>query len=131
MKRGIFLKRMGVGILALFIPKTTHTKEEKKKYFLTKFYVAGFIYYDGETVINKLKIGDELKIIQEPQNFYDRRALEIFTNHNVKLGYVPMEQNPIPSRLMRQELKIVGLVDKINLRADPWKMLRISLFAEV
>lgn len=132
MKRTTFLKRLGVGILALFIPKTSHEPiEKKKRYFLTKFYVAGFFYYDGENVLHKLKKGDELKIIPEPTNPYDRRALEIFTSNNVKLGYVPRYENPIPSRLMRQNLKIVGIVNKINPNAETWKMLRVNLYVEV
>lgn len=81
--------------------------------------------------MNNLKINDEIKIVAEPTNPFDRRALELYTADNVKLGYVPRDQNPIPSRLLRQNLKLVGIVDKINLDADPWRMLRINLFVEV
>jgi len=89
------------------------------------------MYYDGQNIVDKLEIKDELKIIQEPENPYDKRALEIFTKNNVKLGYVPGDENLIPSRLLRQELRIIGTVDKINLQADTRRMLRTSLFVEV
>lgn len=131
MNRLIFLKKLSVGFLSLFIPKAGKKEDKKRKYFLTKFYVAGFNYYEGETVIDKLNLNDEIKIIPEPTNEYDKRALELFTANNIKLGYVPRDQNPIPSRLLRQKLNLVGTVDKINLEADPWRMLRVSLFVEV
>lgn len=115
----------------MFVPSSSKHAAQNKRYFLTKFYVAGFIYYDGETVLHKLKVCDELKIIQEPTNPYDRRALEIYTTNNVKIGYVPMQENPIPSRLARQNVKIIGTVDRINLESETWKALRVNLFAEV
>lgn len=131
MNRLIFLKKLSVGFLSLFIPKTDKKENKRQRYFLTKFYVAGFVYYDGETVVSKLKINDEIKIVAEPTNPYDKRALELYTINNIKLGYVPRDQNPIPSRLLRQNLNLVGTVDKINLNADPWRMLRVNLFVEV
>ncbi|HPI38303.1 MAG TPA: HIRAN domain-containing protein [Ignavibacteriaceae bacterium] len=131
MNRLSFLKRISTGFFALFIPQNAKGDVNKKRYFLTKFYVAGFYYYDGETVVNKLKVGDELLIVQEPTNPYDRRALEIFTTNNIKLGYVPRNENPIPSRLLRQNVTIIGTVDKINPDEEDWKKVRINLFAEV
>lgn len=131
MNRLNFLKRISAGFLALFIPKSVQGDDKKRKYFLTKFYIAGFYYYDGDSVVDKLKIGDELLIVQEPSNPYDRRALEIYTTNNIKLGYVPRAENPIPSRLLRQNVKIVGIVDKINLKEEDWRKVRVNLFAEV
>lgn len=131
MNRLNFLKKISAGFLALFIPKNTIASEKKKRYFLTKFYIAGFYYYDGETVIDKLNKGDELLIVPEPSNPYDKRALEIFTRNNIKLGYVPRSENPIPSRLMRQNARIIGTIDKINLEEDDWRKVRVNLYAEV
>jgi len=130
MNRLKFLQRISTGLFALFIPKVSHASE-RKRYFLTKFYVAGFYYYDGESAVNELKKGDELFIIQEPSNPFDRRAIEIYTNKNKKLGYVPKEENPIPSRLLRQNVKIIGTVDKINIDKEDWRKVRVNLFAEL
>ncbi len=110
MNRLSFLQRLSVGFFALFLPKKVRAEENRKRYFLTKFYVAGFVYYEGETVISSLKDGDELIIKQEPGNPYDRRALEIFTIGNVKLGYVPRDENPIPSRLVAFQAGYGGTV---------------------
>lgn len=131
MKRSSFLKRIIASLLALFIPVPSSASNQKKRYFLTKFYIAGYYYYDGETVIDQLKPGDELIIVLEPSNPHDKRALEIYTKNNVKLGYVPREINPIPSRLLRQDVKITSTVDKINLTADEWRKVKVNLYAEV
>ena len=131
MNRLNFIKRLTAAFLSLFIPKSTLANNQKRRYFLTKFYIAGFYYYEGDSVVQKLKLGEELIIVQEPSNPFDRRALEIYTKENVKLGYVPRYENPIPSRLLRQNVKIIGIVDKINLGESDWRKVRVSLFAEV
>lgn len=131
MNRLNFIKRLSTAFFSLFIPQTIKGNNKRNRYFLTKFYIAGFYYYDGETVIDKIKVGDELLIVQEPSNPYDRRALEIYTINKIKLGYVPRDENPIPSRLLRQNVKIIATVDKINPNEYERKKVRVNLFAEL
>ncbi|MEW6005836.1 MAG: HIRAN domain-containing protein [Stygiobacter sp.] len=128
MKRIEFIKSSIFSAFGLMLPKW---KDSSKRIFLSKFYIAGFTYYDGDEVIDKLKVNDELKIVAEPENPYDRRALAIYTSNNKKLGYVPRVENPIPSRINRQNYKLTAEIEKINYKEDDYRKVRVKLFMVV
>lgn len=71
------------------------------------------------------------KIVAEPENPYDRRALAIYTSDNKKLGYVPKTENPIPSRINRQNYKLTAEIEKINYAEDDYRKVRVRLFMMV
>ncbi len=54
--------------------------------------VAGFQYGQGEDVLDDLQIGDVLRLVREPDNLHDQRAVRIEWNRK-KLGYVPRAEN--------------------------------------
>lgn len=129
MKRAIFIKRTLLGLTSLFVP--LNEQKKNKQVYLSKFYVAGFAYYDGDSVLKDLKVNDQLIIKHEPQNPYDHRALEIYTASGAKLGYVPRTDNPIPSRLLRQHVKLTGAVETIDPAEDNWKKVKVRLYMVV
>lgn len=67
--------------------------------FLDDFYIAGFKYYDGLSVINNLQLGEKVDLVLEDDNPHDINAVAIYFN-NVKLGYVPAERNSLISDLL-------------------------------
>ena len=69
------------------------------------FYVAGFKYYGGFKVIDKLKPGVKLKLKTEPKNRYDENAIEIYYK-KCKLGYVPRNQNYSIAQILNSGHKI-------------------------
>ncbi|MFA3783377.1 HIRAN domain-containing protein [Melioribacteraceae bacterium 4301-Me] len=129
MNRLSFIKKILLGAAGLSIP--TKTNSEGRKIFLSKFYIAGFSYYDGDIALKTLKENDRLIIKYEPDNPYDHRALEVYTTDRKKLGYVPRTENPIPSRLIRQNIKLTGEVEKINYNEEDWKKVKIRLYMAV
>ena len=50
--------------------------------------------------VKTLNVGDPLVLRREPDNPYDRRAIEIFDGAGRKLGYVPRRDNPAVARMM-------------------------------
>lgn len=56
------------------------------------FHIAGFQHYDGASVLDKLKPGEKLKMVAEPDNPYDPNAIELRCG-KMKLGYVPRGEN--------------------------------------
>jgi len=70
----------------------------ERKYF-SHFHIAGFTYWDGAVVFNKLKIGKKLTLVHEPDNRYDPKAVAIFYNDH-KLGYIPQSCNSQISQLL-------------------------------
>lgn len=130
MERRKFVGNLTRGIAGLSIGlKAAHKKENL--IFLTKFYIAGFSYYQGSEAVVRLNEGDKLVLKQQPDNPYDRRALEIYTAWGAKLGYVPRSENPIPSRVLRQNYKLKVFVDKINNDASDYFKIRLALYMEI
>ncbi len=55
-------------------------------------HIAGFAHYDGVRCFDKLKIGDELTMVLEPNNHYDHHAIALYKD-DMKLGYIPRSEN--------------------------------------
>lgn len=62
--------------------------------------VAGLPYYRYAEVADRIAPGMRLKLLREPRNEYDRRAIAVFTEDGAKLGYVPRIDNPALAALM-------------------------------
>jgi len=71
----------------------------KERYY-SHFHLAGFTYYDGVDVFDRLKIGVTLEAKAEPDNRYDPNAVALYLD-NVKLGYVPRMCNSDISKFFR------------------------------
>ncbi|MDR0761960.1 MAG: HIRAN domain-containing protein [Campylobacteraceae bacterium] len=56
------------------------------------FNTACFTYYDGAEVFYKLKIGEVLELIAEPENRFDPYAATVYFKI-YKLGYIPHDKN--------------------------------------
>jgi hypothetical protein len=66
---------------------------------LTDFNVAGFTYYDGADVFAKLSIGTRLRLVAEPNNQYDGRAVALYYKSK-KIGFVPRNENAVISKFL-------------------------------
>ena len=62
-------------------------------------HIAGFAYYDGLDVIEKLKLGTPVTLKSESDNPYDHEAVVIYYGES-KLGYVPQAKNAVVSSLL-------------------------------
>ena len=78
----------------MFMAKSSISREH-----FAHFHVAGFSYYEGVLAFEKLKIGEKVNLKAEPQNTYDKNAVEIFHGDH-KLGYIPRGVNREISKLL-------------------------------
>ncbi len=57
---------------------------------LMKTYIAGVGYHAGAyEALRKLWIADRLVLVREPDNPHDPRAVAVYTEEGLKLGYIP------------------------------------------
>lgn len=63
-----------------------------------RFYIAGVAYHEAALVLEKIKAGDELQMVLEPNNPYDECAVALYFD-DVMLGYIPRERNAMISNL--------------------------------
>ena len=57
-----------------------------------RFFVAGFPYHAGPKLIDRLSVGDLLRLVREHDNPHDTRAVAIYYEDD-RIGYVPRSQN--------------------------------------
>ncbi|MBS0503062.1 MAG: HIRAN domain-containing protein [Proteobacteria bacterium] len=67
---------------------------------LLRTHVNGEAYYEAAEIASTLRAGTPLTLRREPDNAYDRRAIEVLDAAGRKLGYVPRSDNPAVARMM-------------------------------
>ena len=61
--------------------------------------LAGFVYYDGQAVWERMSAGDRLTLAREPQNPHDSNAIRLEWQGSM-IGYVPRKDNADLARQM-------------------------------
>lgn len=97
--------------------------------YIYMFFIAGFQYYDGALVLDKLKPGKKLKMQPDPSNPYDPNAIEL-RYEKVKLGFVPRSEN--------EKLALMAFyghsdafearVLQVDPQAAPWNQVRVGIY---
>ncbi len=96
---------------------------------LYSFHIRGFQYWDGALVVDKLKVGNKLKLRIEPENPHDPHAVAVYRGSS-KLGYVPADMNEALSTMLFYGHKKVfeARVMQVDPEAEPWKQVRMGIF---
>lgn len=126
MKRNSFLKILLSLPFGGFWARQFQSVSEGPTYLLNKFYVAGFQYYEGPSVISEIQPGETLKLAVDPDNDYDKFAVAIYRNE-VMLGHVPRSDNKHISRLLQQQVMLHCRVRAVNPGRETWEMLNVSI----
>ncbi len=125
-RRQFFKKMSALAFLPFAGPIIKQPKAEDT--FLFECFVAGFVYYDGEKVLERLAPGDPLFLKREPHNPYDPLAIEIYTRQGVKLGYIPRKINTVPAALLDQSVLLKAMINEINWPPAPtWERVRLEV----
>lgn len=93
------------------------------------FKISGAQHWDAAKVLGKLKVGDKIDLVAEPDNPYDPNAVALYA-HGAKLGYFPAEHNELISLFMyygHPDVLEARLL-KVDPEADPWDQLRFGLY---
>ena len=96
---------------------------------LARMHVAGTDYYEAEEVAERLSSGQRFSLRREPENVYDKFAIEVLTTEGHKLGYIPRQYNEIPARLMDAGKRLFVQMESIKKRGQ-WLEIRLSLYME-
>ncbi len=129
MNRRLLLKK-ALLLLPVTLSGPVFAGVKSRRYRLNRFMVAGFQYYDGPQLINRLQPGVLLDLVAESDNQHDYYAVRIEWQGR-KLGYVPRSDNRHLSRLLRQDAKLRGEVLESAPQAVVWGMLKVGVGLEV
>lgn len=95
--------------------------------FLFDSYVAGVQYADKDgDFCDKLKAGEELHFLREPQNKFDKRAI-VVKYGDVKIGYIPRSDNAVFARLMDAGKHLFGKISAVEKRGAVLK-IKIKIY---
>lgn len=88
--------------------------------------VTGFQYYKGHEIWRRLKTGDALRLIREPENPYDNNAVEIFW-HGLKLGYLPRHENTTITQMLDRRLPLKARISELRETENPWGRVKVTI----
>ena len=88
--------------------------------------LAGFWYYEGETVWPKLKLHDELQLFREPDNPHDSNAVAVYWREH-KLGYLPRRENKVVAGLLDQGVALSAGISQLRETENPWGRVKIAV----
>tara|TARA_B100000315_G_C14288340_1_gene456246 strand:- start:30 stop:443 length:414 start_codon:yes stop_codon:yes gene_type:complete len=136
-KGGIMLRRTFIKSLALpfFVPAVNifgSSKPQKKEISVVfqESVVAGYQYYDGKNIWNRLSINDSLRLKREPKNPYDSKAVEVYWK-SAKLGYIPRLENVNVSHLIDRGEKLSAKIAELQKSDNPWKRVKVAVLLDV
>lgn len=91
------------------------SKTLQNRHFLN-FNIAGFTYWEGCLVLDKLKPGTKLELLREEDNKFDPYAVAVYYG-DAKLGFVPRSDNHQLSKFL--EMGYSELFDARVQRVSP------------
>ena len=128
MNRIAFIKSILAKGLLVSLPFNGKSKEDKlARILLYRHHVAGFQYGDGVRLVEKMKEGDELLLVREPENIHDEDAVAVYWKQH-RIGYVPAVDNEMPNNFLLRGLSLIARVDSLNKTAKPWQMCEAGIY---
>lgn len=97
-----------------------------REYDLSLFPVAGFGFYEGPRLLDHLKQDLPLRLVLDPDNRYDQRAvrIEAFGRH---IGYVPRADNQPIHRLLVQQVPVQARVFSVGPRQPGFDTVMVAV----
>lgn len=129
MERRGFLKGLGGLLAAIPLWSPAAVGPQKREVLVQRSPVAGFQYHQGESVWPRLRPGDRLTLVREPQNPHDALAVAIY-RQGAMLGYVPRAENEIVAGLLDQQVPLLARITEMQVCRDPWSRLEVAILME-
>ena len=126
MSRRVFLKSLTALLGGYSLPAIAYTRPDPAWKTLQISPVAGFQYYQGETLWPQLAIGQFLTLARETNNPYDDRAIRIdWQGH--QLGYLPRMDNAAVSQLIDRREKLSALIVGLKKSNNSWDRVEVEI----
>lgn len=91
--------------------------------------LAGSQFHDLEALRPRLRVGDPLNLVREPENPHDPRAVRVeWQGH--KLGYVPRKENRSVAAALDRGDVLRARIARLREDPDPWRRLEFEIWME-
>ncbi len=98
----------------------------QQRYLLNKFSVAGFFFYEGRTLLEKMKPGDTLTMKPNAENIEDEYAVQLHFKDTM-IGHIPRSDNKHIFRLIEQGKDLICTIREIDPDAETWQMCKVKV----
>lgn len=98
-----------------------------------KFYIAGVQFYEAKNVLHDLKVGNRLRLEEEPTNQYDPNAVQIIhvtDETETMLGYVPKKFSASVSAFLELSNAPVCSITAVDPKAKTWEQIEVEIREE-
>lgn len=102
-------------------------KPLSREIYLFDTYVAGVSHLQDKSVLDEIKVKDQL-ILRREDNKFDDKAIMLMTKGGKKLGYVPEKDNVIFSRLMDAGKLLTAYIRLIKVRSIDYQQISIAIY---
>ncbi len=103
----------------------------EENHFYLDFFVAGWRYYDGESMIDQLRIGDTVDFTWDPINPKDHKAVLVLTVDGEKLGFIPAFYSGWMFEVIQKQCRYEARIEEIHPKAVPHRKVNISIVGEM
>lgn len=111
MNRSEFIKIVGLGSGGVIIPSNNLILSQEVKIYDN--YIRGINHYDYKKIKKELEIGAEITLKREPNNHFDRFAVEVHYQ-NFKLGYIAAYENITIANMLDNSVKMQTSISALN-----------------
>lgn len=111
MNRESFIKQLGLSGAGFLMPKSGifHGNLLSQPVKIYDNYLRGNEHYHINQCFPKMLVGDTLELKREPENPYDKFAIQVFWESH-KLGYIPAYENVVLANLIDAGVQLKSLL---------------------
>ena len=121
------MRLLRLSLLLVFVGSVSPALAETIRILVQSSPLAGSQYHSVASVRDELRPGDQLSLIREPDNRFDRNAVRVdWKGH--KLGYVPRAENRAVSRALDAGEKLEARISRLRDDPDPWKRVEFEVY---
>ena len=113
--------------ISLFLLAVLTAQAQTVKVLVQSSPLAGYQYHAGPQLWERLRVGDALTLVREPDNPHDARAVRVEWQ-GVQLGYLPWAENASVAAAMDRGERVTARIAALAADRNPWRRLRIEVF---
>lgn len=110
-------------------PACAQQKEARVQMLVQNSPLAGFRHAEAAAVLPDLRRGDELTLVREPDNAFDRNAVRVEWQGR-KLGYVPRRENAALAWALDRGETLRARVSRSEWHPNPARRIAFEVFVE-
>lgn len=127
MNRRQLIQSVIAALSSILLIKPAQAKAPPKTLLLLETTLAGFQFYEGESLFPQLQTGDQLTLKRTPQNRYDENAIEVYWNEQ-QLGHIPRKANVALAQMMDRGEHLTATISTLQQAHNPWQRIGAAVY---